>query len=416
LDRIAFKSPAPISLADIADQAERAVAMMAQIRTAMLAPTARKLPPIFNLSQLAALCGIEKGSLSHRLGKSDLPAGKLNEAGSRREFSLEEARTWIREYRKEWLRPPGAEAVTISIGNFKGGVSKTTTAVTLAQGLSLLGHRVLVIDTDPQGSLTTLFGILPDTEVEEGDTILPLAMGTETSIRYAIRSTYWTGIDLVAAAPVLFGAEFALPARQTQEPGFEFWRVLDLGIDDVRDEYDVIIIDTPPALSYTTINAFMASNGIIMPLPPNALDFASASQFWSLFSDLTAELLTNRGLTKEFDFIHILLARVDSTDAASNIVRQWIGQTYAEKVLPVEIPKTAVTGVTAAEFGTVYDVAKYDGSARTFKRARDAYDSFVGHIDGSIRSVWAKQAVTAGQGRAGVLNGSTAAVKQGAKR
>lgn len=416
MDRIAFKSPAPISLADIADQAERAVAMMAQIRTAMLAPTARKLPPIFNLSQLAALCGIEKGSLSHRLSKSDLPPGKLNESGSRREFSLEEARAWIREYRKEWLRPAGAEAVTISIGNFKGGVSKTTTAVTLAQGLSLLGHRVLVIDTDPQGSLTTLFGILPDTEVEEGDTILPLAMGTETSIRYAIRPTYWTGIDLVAAAPVLFGAEFALPARQTQEPGFEFWRVLDLGIDDVRDEYDVIIIDTPPALSYTTINAFMASNGIIMPLPPNALDFASASQFWSLFSDLTAELLTNRGLTKEFDFIHILLARVDSTDAASNIVRQWIGQTYAEKVLPVEIPKTAVTGVTAAEFGTVYDVAKYDGSARTFKRARDAYDSFVGHIDGSIRSVWAKQAAAAGQGRAGVLNGSTGASKQGAKR
>ncbi|HSI49699.1 MAG TPA: AAA family ATPase [Ideonella sp.] len=401
--------------------------MMVQIRSAMLAPTARKSPPIFNLSQLAAQCGIEKGSLSHRLSKGDLPAGQLNASGSRREFSLAEARTWIREYRKDGLRPEGAEAVTLSIGNFKGGVSKTTTAVTLAQGLSLLGHKVLVIDTDPQGSLTTLFGILPDTEVEEEDTILPLAMGSETSIRYAIRPTYWDGIDLVAAAPVLFGAEFALPARQTQEPGFEFWRVLDLGIDDVRDEYDVIIIDTPPALSYTTINAFMASNGIIMPLPPNALDFASASQFWSLFSDLTSELLTKRGLTKEFDFIHILLSRVDSTDSASNIVRQWIGQTYAEKVLPVEIPKTAVIGVTAAEFGTVYDVARYDGSARTFKRARDAYDSFVGYINGSVHSVWQKQLearvpqkTPAGQGTGGVLNRSTAAAataaKQGAKR
>jgi chromosome partitioning protein len=422
LDRLSVKAPKPISLADIAEQAERAVAMMGQIRSAMLAPTARKTPPHYNLSQLANMCGLEKGSLSHRLGKGDLPAGQLNQSGSRREFSLAEARTWIREYRKDCLRPAGAEAITISIGNFKGGVSKTTTAVTLAQGLSLLGHRVLVIDTDPQGSLTTLFGILPDTEVEEHDTILPLAMGTETSIRYAIRPTYWEGIDLVAAAPVLFGAEFALPARQTQEPGFEFWRVLDLGIDDVRDDYDVIIIDTPPALSYTTINAFMASNGIIMPLPPNALDFASASQFWSLFSDLTSELLTKRGLTKEFDFIHVLLARVDSTDAASNIVRQWIGQTYAEKVLPVEIPKTAVTGVTAAEFGTVYDVARYDGSARTFKRARDAYDSFVGHIEGSIRAVWAKQADAAQQRKKGVLNGSTLVpevapvVRAGAKR
>lgn len=403
LDGITLKTQPRITLQDIATQAERAVAMMEQIRAAMLAPSARKTAPAFNLSQLAAMCGLEKGSLSHRMSKGDLPAGRLNKAGSRREFNLSEARTWVRETRRDFLRPGGAEAVTISIGNFKGGVSKTTTAVTLAQGLSLLGHRVLVIDTDPQGSLTTLFGILPDTEVGEEDTILPLAMGTETSIRYAIRPTYWDGIDLVAAAPMLFGAEFALPARQTQEPGFEFWRVLDLGIDDVRGEYDVIIIDTPPALSYTTINAFMASNGIIMPLPPNALDFASASQFWSLFSDLTTELLTKRGLSKEFDFIHVLLARVDSADTASNVVRQWIGQTYAEKVLPVEIPKTAVTGVTSAEFGTVYDVSKYDGSAKTFKRARDAYDSFVGHIEGSIRGVWERQIE--------VLNGSTGGTK-----
>lgn len=407
MDGITLKAQRRINLQDIATQAERAVAMMEQIRAAMLAPSARKTAPVFNLSQLAAMCGLEKGSLSHRMSKGDLPAGRLNQSGSRREFDLPETRTWVREMRREFLRPAGAEAVTISIGNFKGGVSKTTTAVTLAQGLSLLGHRVLVIDTDPQGSLTTLFGILPDTEVGEEDTILPLAMGTKTSIRYAIRQTYWDGIDLVAAAPMLFGAEFALPARQTQEPGFEFWRVLDLGIDDVRGDYDVIIIDTPPALSYTTINAFMASNGIIMPLPPNALDFASASQFWSLFSDLTTELLTKRGLSKEFDFIHVLLARVDSADAASNVVRQWIGQTYAEKVLPVEIPKTAVTGVTSAEFGTVYDVSKYDGSAKTFKRARDAYDSFVGHIEGSIRSVWARQVE--------VLNGSTGGTK-GAKR
>ena len=405
LDVITLKPHRRINLKDIADQAERAVLMMEQIRSAMLAPSARKSPPVFNLSQLAAMCGIEKGSVNHRMSKGDLPGGRLNAAGSRREFSLAETHSWVREYRKDHLRPVGAEAVTISIGNFKGGVSKTTTAVTLAQGLSLLGHRVLVIDTDPQGSLTTLFGILPDTEVVEQDTILPLAMGTETSIRYAIRSTYWDGIDLVGAAPVLFGAEFALPARQTQEPGFEFWRVLDLGIDDVRSEYDVIVIDTPPALSYTTINAFMASDGIIMPLPPNALDFASASQFWNLFSDLTTELLTKRGLSKEFDFIHILLARVDSADAASNIIRQWIGQTYAEKVLPVEIPKTAVTGVTSAEFGTVYDVSKYDGNARTFKRARDAYDSFVGHIEGSVRAVWARQL--------GMLNGSTPAPKPG---
>lgn len=391
MNKLIVSPPPRISLNDVSVQAQRALAMMETIRTTMLAPSARKSAPVFNLSELAALCGIEKGSANHRLSRTDLPGGRLNEKGSRREFTLAEARSWVREYRRDSLRPAGAEAVTVAIGNFKGGVSKTTTAMTLAQGLTLRGHRCLVIDLDPQGSLTTLFGLLPDTEVDEGDTILPLALGTETSIQYAIRPTYWDGIDLVAASPMLFGAEFALPARQTKEAGFEFWRVLDLGIDEVRADYDVIIIDTPPALSYVTINAFMASNGIIMPLPPNALDFASAAQFWSLFSDLTSRLLAHRGMSKEFDFIHVLLARVDAADAATDVVRRWIGQTYAEKVLPVEIPKTAVSGVASAEFGTVYDIGRYDGSARTIKRARDAYDAFVRHIESSIRESWTRQ-------------------------
>jgi chromosome partitioning protein len=380
-----------INLRDIADQAQLSAEMMDQVRAAMLNPTSKKKELSMHLSQLATYCGVEKGSVMHRMTKGDLPQGNLNTTGSRREFTLSEARTWIRSYRKDKLRPDGAEAITIAISNFKGGVGKTTTAMTLAQGLTLLGHRVLVIDTDPQGSLTTLFGILPDTEVAEADTILPLALGDETSIRYAIRPTYWDGIDLVAAAPCLFGAEFALPARQTQEPGFEFWNVLNLGIDDVRGEYDVIVIDSPPSLSYITINAIMASNGLVMPLPPNALDYASASQFWNLFSDLSNEMLTSRGLDKEFDFIHVLLSRVDSTESTSDIVRTWIQATYKEKVLPVEIPKTAVTSSASTEFSTVYDIQKYDGNARTFKRARDAYDLFVGYVDSSIRAAWTNQ-------------------------
>ena len=385
------------SLKDIKDQADLAAEMMGQVREAMLNPTSRKKELSVNMSQLAAYCGVEKGTILHRVKRGDLPEGTLNETGSRREFTLSEAQEWIRAYRHDKLRPVGAEAVTISIANFKGGVGKTTTAMTLAQGLTLLGHRVLVIDTDPQGSLSTLFGILPDTEVAEEDTILHLALGIETSIRSAIRSTYWSGIDLVAAAPCLFGAEFALPARQTQEPDFQFWNVLNLGIDDVRGEYDVIILDSPPSLSYITINALMASNGIVMPLPPNALDYASASQFWNLFSDLSNEMLTKRGLDKEFDFIHVLLSRVDATESTSDIVRTWIQATYKEMVLPVEIPKTAVTSSASAEFSTVYDIQKYDGNARTFKRARDAYDQFVGYVESSIRAVWLKQIQAATQ-------------------
>jgi len=378
----------PQSLADIMEQADRAGYLMSEVRGAILAPERRKTPPTFNATQLAALCEVDRSQIVYRLGKADLPQGAINKSGNRREFSLEETRTWVREYRAKRLRPDGAEAVCISVANFKGGVGKTTTAMSLAQGLSLKGHRVLLIDCDPQGSLTTLFGIMPDTEVNEAQTILPVCLGQQSSIRPSIQTTYWSGLDLVCAAPLLFAAEFGLPARQMREEGFEFWNTLNIALDDVRAYYDVIILDTPPALSYVTINALMASDGILMPLPPNALDAASAAQFWRLFSDLTGDLVMHRGVTKDFDFVRVLLTRVDSQDSTAAVVKEWIGKTYEGKVLPAEIPKTTVASSSAAEFGTVYDIGRYEGNQRTYKRALDAYDKVTELMEEIIRASW----------------------------
>jgi chromosome partitioning protein len=377
------------SLADIEHQAARVAAMMGHIRAAMLPPAARKSAPTLSAAQLAQLCHVDKSKIAYRLTRGDLPPGEMQ--GNRREWPMAEARQWIREFRAAHMRPEGAAGTTLTVANFKGGVAKTTSAVTLAQGLSMRGHKVLVVDLDPQGSATTLFGVLPDAEVEQEHTAMLLFSGAHEDLSYAVRESYWPGIDLVCAAPLLFGAEFALPARQTRDPGFEFWRVLDRGLDQARADYDVIVIDTPPALSYTTINAFMASNGIIMPLPPNALDFASSAQFWDLFSDLCNQLIRSRGQDKTFEFIDVLLSRVESNDAASTVVRQWVLEGYADKVLPIEIPKTAVTATASAEFGTVYDLPRGAMNAKTFARARDAYDRMCELVEQQIQAVWATQ-------------------------
>jgi len=233
--------------------------------------------------------------------------------------------------------------------------------------------------------------VLPDAEVDAEHTAMLLFAGDHDDLGYAIRPTYWPGIDLVCAAPLLFGAEFALPARQTRDAGFEFWRVLDRGLDQARVDYDAIVIDTPPALSYVTINALMAADGVIMPLPPSALDFASSAQFWDLFSDLCNQLVRARGQDKTFEFIDVLLSRVESSDAASTVVRQWVIEGYGDKVLPIEIPKTAVTATASAEFGTVYDLPRGAMNAKTFARARDAYDRMCELVEQQVQAVWASQ-------------------------
>lgn len=376
-----------IDIDDICSIAQMASGVMQSARTSMLAPESKKSPPTFNSGRLAELCGLEMNQIQYLAKKGDLPSGS-KEGTSRREWTLAEAREWVRSIKTDSLRDPKrSAATTITVANFKGGVTKTTTAAALAQGLSLLGHKVLVIDTDPQGSLTTLFGVVPDTDVEVEQTILPLCTGETDSIMSAIRPTYWDGIDLVAAAPVLFNAEFVLPARQKNEPGFAFWRVLDAGLEDARDIYDVIIIDTPPSLSYITINALLAAEGIVMPLPPNALDFASSTQFWGLFGEVCKGLF-QAGENKKFSFIDIALSRVDRADQVSLDVREWIVAAYGAKVLPMEIPKTSIAATASIGFGTVYDLDSSSAQVKTLKRARDAYDQLVNHVAAQVRGVW----------------------------
>ena len=374
---------------DIEQQAQKIAAMMGRIRESLLAPNAVKIAPSLSASQMAELCGVDKAKIIYRMSRGDLPKGST--VGNRRQWSLEESQPWMRDLRAPHLRPKDAAAITLTVANFKGGVAKTTSAVTLAQGLSMRGHKVLLIDLDPQGSATTLFGFLPDTDVEVDNTAASLFAGEEEDMQYAIRKTYWPNIDLVCAAPLLFGSEFVLPARQAKDPGFEFWRVLDYGLDAAREIYDVIVIDTPPSLSYLTINALMAADGVIMPLPPSLLDFASSAQFWDLFSDLCNQLLRGRGKSKSFEFIDVLLSRVEASDTASSIVRQWVLEGYGEKVLPIEIPKTSIAATSSAEFGTVYDMPPGAANARTMTRARDAYNRMCELIEQQIVAVWERQ-------------------------
>ena len=383
--------PDVVTIEDLQMMAARTAGVITELRKRTLLPDARKNPPSVSSDRVATLCEMTKSQLYYRVKTNEDSKATTKARGGRLEFPLEEAQTWSREYRSDKMRPAGARAVTIGVAFFKGGVTKTTTTMTLAQGLSLLGHRVLNIDMDPQGSLTTLHGLLPDSEVEDSETLGPLFHGDQTDVRYAIRKTYWPGIDLIPAASAMFSAEFALPAQQIKDRKFEFWNVLNKGLEAVRDEYDVILIDTPPSLSYMTINAFYAADGMIVPMTASMLDLASSSQFWKLFSELAQSIASHQVKPKHYEFVNVLMAKINSADATTRAVRDWIASVYGGKVMPVEIPITAVTGSAASEFATVFDITKYEGDSRTYKRAREAYEALALAVEDSINMVWRRR-------------------------
>lgn len=398
--------PETIKLEDFSAISTRCSKVVEKVRDTMLKPNKVKKSPMFQTPQLAALTGLDDVKKVDYLAKrGDLPPGQIPPSSKRRVFTVSEVREWTRRLRSHKLRPEGAEALTVSIVNFKGGVTKTTTAVTLAQGLALRGHKVLLIDADPQASATTLFGIIPELEVPEEKTLLPLFRGDEETIEDSIRPTYWEGIDLVPGMNDLFAAEFELPARQMSLKSFQFWNVLHNGIDNARLKYDVIIVDTPPALSYITINALMAADGLVMPLPPSSLDFLSSSMFWGLASSLTSGL-KKHGAEKEFEFIDILPSKVDPEDPAVPLVKKWMAGAYQDKVVGVEIPKTVTAATASAEFGTVYDQPR--------KQVTITYDRFVEHVEQQLNFGWRRQVSRLNQaGNVNPLAAGVSDVEQG---
>lgn len=378
---------------DLIRLASRSGAMLQKIRDSMLQPHPRKQAPIFPSNKLQTLCGIDKTKMQSLLRSGKLPMGSQESPGRMRQFSLVEAMEWVRAVRKPVERPFGVKGKVITIGNFKGGVTKTTTSMILAQGLSMRhGRKVLIVDLDPQGSTTTFFGINPHAEIEAEQTILPLIEGTEKDLRYAPMKTYWENLDLIPSATDLFNAEFILPAKvNLSDASFKFWQVLRTGLEPLLDQYDYIILDTAPTLSYLTINALFAGDAIIVPVVPDTLSFASMVQFWSLFSDLINGIKDFKGAEaqKTFDYIDILITRMPNKPSAQ-ICRDWINKTYGEHVLPVEIPETTLAMTTSTEFNTVYDMPNWEGSAESYRRICDPYDRLVDIIDQKSSHNWSR--------------------------
>lgn len=221
----------------------------------------------------------------------------------------------------------------ITITNQKGGVGKTTTAAALMTGLSQRGARVLGIDLDPQGNLGFSLGL----EIGAGFTTYDI-LTRRRSIYEAISPTNYG--DVIPSDIMLSTAEVEFTA-----PRREFMLAEQLQM--VQDQYDFVIIDTPPALNILTINAYVASTGIIIPMEPEILSLVGISQLRDTF--VTVQRSYNPGLKVigilMNKFNHRLRLHREVLDMAKEVAEQLDTQVFASKV------RASVDVATAPAYG-----------------------------------------------------------------
>jgi len=310
-------------------------------------------------------------------------------------------------------RPEGLPAKMVAVANFKGGVGKTSTAAHLAMSAALDGYKVLVIDLDSQGSMTSIFGgTVPDEwstvfpllardygqhlrrenqrRLERGEAPLPLddtlSEALDITAQSLIQSTHWPNIDLLGAQLNLYWAEFQIPVWRMQARSWKLWDALtsSLDADGVLDAYDLIFIDTPPALGYLTINGLAASDILLVPLGASFLEFDSTGRFFDMLhstfasieegENIAARALGRDELAFEWDAVRAVVTRYDGAQQAelAGLMQAYLGRTLS----PHRQDFTALIGQAGEQVNGIYEADYRDFNRETYVSVEaGVYDS-----------------------------------------
>jgi chromosome partitioning protein len=234
-------------------------------------------------------------------------------------------------------------ALVIAMCNQKGGVGKTTTTINLGAALAELGRRVLLVDFDPQGSLSVGLGVNPHT-LEHS--IYNLLLSRDTSIDDVIDRTGVNNLDILPSNIDLSAAEVQLVSEVAREQ--TLLRVL----EPVKPRYDVILIDCAPSLGLLTINALTAADKVIMPLETEFF----ALRGIALLTDTIAKV-TDR-LNPRLEILGILGTMYDPRTLHNKEVLERVVQAFGDRVFhtvirrTVKFPETTVAGEPITTYAT----------------------------------------------------------------
>lgn len=245
-------------------------------------------------------------------------------------------------------------ASIIAVTNQKGGVGKTTTAAALLASLHRRGARVLGVDLDPQGSLGFSLGL----DIEHCTTIYDVFRGTATA-REAIART--DTCDMLPANILLSGAEM-----EFTRPGREF--LLRTALEELRQEYDYILVDTPPALNLLTVNAYVAAGSLIIPMAPEVLSLLGVAQIKETIESVREYYNPN------LQVLGILLNRFNARFNLNREVLELAGQIAGQLdtvVFDAKIRSSVSAAEAPAHGQSVVDYAPHSKPAQDFEALCD---------------------------------------------
>ena len=228
----------------------------------------------------------------------------------------------------------------ISVANQKGGVGKTTTTVNLSTILAKKGKKVLLIDTDPQGNATSGLGVSKDVELSVYDILIG-----DTEFDETLQETAIKNLKVCPSNISLAGAEVQLVSMMSRE------QRLKTKLDKIKDQYDYILIDCPPSLGLVTLNAFTASDSILIPVQCEYFALEGLGQL------LNTVNLVKKHLNKNLEIEGALLTMYDARTNLSNQVVKEVKKYFEDKVYKTVIPRN-VRLSEAPSYGmpiTVYD-------------------------------------------------------------
>ena len=210
----------------------------------------------------------------------------------------------------------------ISVANQKGGVGKTTTTVNLSTILAKKGKKVLLIDTDPQGNATSGLGVSKDVELSVYDILIG-----DTEFDETLQETAVKNLKVCPSNISLAGAEVQLVSMMSRE------QRLKTKLDKIKDQYDYILIDCPPSLGLVTLNAFTASDSVLIPVQCEYFALEGLGQL------LNTVNLVKKHLNKNLEIEGALLTMYDARTNLSNQVVKEVKKYFEDKVYKTVIPR-----------------------------------------------------------------------------